>query len=65
MVNAATRTGYVATSFENNDGRGIEVGFLWDANRETLLDPFQMFGPDVEQWLGPTSPSPGRRRSYR
>jgi hypothetical protein len=59
-VNAATGTDYVATSFETSDGRGIEAGFLWDANRVGLLDAYQMSGPDVEQWFGPTSPSPGR-----
>jgi predicted extracellular nuclease len=59
-VNAATGTGYVATSFETSDGRGIEVGFLWDADRVALLNAFQMSGPGVEQWFGPSSPSPGR-----
>jgi predicted extracellular nuclease len=60
LVNDATGTSYVATSFETSDARGIEVGFLWDASRVTLLDAFQMSGPDVEAWFGPTSPSPGR-----
>ena len=60
LVDAATGTDYVATSFETSDGRGIEVGFLWDANRVALLDAFQMSGPGVEQWFGPNSPSPGR-----
>ncbi len=59
-VNAAAGTDYTATSFETSDGRGIEVGFLWDADRVTLLDAFQMSGPDVEAAFGPTSPSPGR-----
>ena len=59
-VNAATGTAYTATSFETSDARGIEVGFLWDANRVALLDAFQMFGPDVEAAFGPASASPGR-----
>jgi len=59
-VNAATGTSYVATSFETSDGRGIEPGFLWDADRVSLIDAFQMSGADVEMWFGPTSPSPGR-----
>jgi hypothetical protein len=40
--------------------RGIEVGFLWDTDRVTLLDAYQMSGPDVEAAFGPSSPSPGR-----
>jgi predicted extracellular nuclease len=59
-VNTASGTDYIATSFETSDGRGIEAGFLWDANRVTLSEAFQMFGPDVEMWFGPSSPSPGR-----
>jgi predicted extracellular nuclease len=59
-INAATGTDYVATSFETSDVRGIEAGFLWDANRVTLLDAFQLSGPDVEAAFGPSSPSPGR-----
>ncbi len=59
-VNAAAGTAYVATSFETSDGRGIEVAFLWDADRVSLDDAFQMSGPDVEAAFGPSSPSPGR-----
>ncbi len=59
-VNLAAGTSYVATSFETSDGRGIEPGFLWDANRVGLLDAYQMSGPGVEQWFGPSSPSAGR-----
>lgn len=59
-VNAAAGTAYTATSFETSDGRGIEPGFLWDANRVDLLKAFQMSGPDVEAAFGPSSPSPGR-----
>ena len=59
-VNTAAGTNYVATSFETSDGRGIEVGFLWDADRVDLLDAFQMSGPDVEAAFGPDSASPGR-----
>jgi predicted extracellular nuclease len=59
-VNAVAGTNYVATSFETSDGRGIEAGFLWDANRVGLLDAYQLSGPDVEEWFGASSPSPGR-----
>jgi predicted extracellular nuclease len=59
-VNAANGTSYVATSFETSDGRGIEPGFLWDENRVGLLDAYQMSGPDVDEWFGPSSTSPGR-----
>jgi hypothetical protein len=59
-VNAAAGTSYVATSFETSDARGIEVGFLWDADRVDLLDAYQLSGPDVEAAFGPSSPSPGR-----
>ena len=59
-VNAAAGTNYMAISFETSDARGIEVGFLWDANRVGMLDAFQMSGLDVEAAFGPSSPSPGR-----
>jgi predicted extracellular nuclease len=59
-VNAANGTDYQAVSFETSDGRGIEAGFLYDADRVDLLDAFQMSGPDVEAWYGASSPSPGR-----
>ncbi len=60
MVNAAAGTNYVATSFESSDTRGIEVGFLWDTNRVSLVNAFQLSGPDVEAAFGPSSASPGR-----
>ncbi|MFQ5516304.1 MAG: hypothetical protein ACE5E8_01920 [Acidimicrobiia bacterium] len=62
-VNAAAGTDYVATSFETSDGRGIEVGFLWDDDRVDLLDAFQITEavvPGTEAAFGPSSPSPGR-----
>jgi predicted extracellular nuclease len=59
-VNTATGANYMAVSFETSDGRGIEVGFLWDDDRVALLHAFQMSGPDVEAAFGPSSPSPGR-----
>ncbi len=59
-VNEAAGTDYHAVSFETSDVRGIEVGFLWDADRVDLLDAYQMSGPAVDAWFGPTSPSPGR-----
>jgi predicted extracellular nuclease len=59
-VNAAAGTSYMAVSFETSDARGIEVGFLWDTARVTLQDAYQMTGPDVEQWFGVNSESPGR-----
>jgi predicted extracellular nuclease len=59
-VNFATGTNYRAVSFETSDARGIEVGFLWDANRVGVVNAFQLSGPDVEAAFGPSSPSPGR-----
>lgn len=62
-INAESGTSYVATSFETSDGRGIEVGFLWDAARVDLVEAFQLddtIVPDVSTWFGPSSPSPGR-----
>ena len=59
-VNADTGTNYQAVSFETSDARGIEVGFLWDADRVSLVDAYQMSGPGVEAAFGPSSPSPGR-----
>ena len=63
-VNDATGTDYIATSFETSDGRGIEVAFIWDANRVELLETYQLSGPDVEAAFGPTSASPGREPLY-
>ena len=59
-VNAAAGTQYQAVSFETSDGRGIEVGFLWDAARVNLVEAFQMSGADVAAAFGPDSASPGR-----
>jgi predicted extracellular nuclease len=62
-VNGAAGTNYAATSFETSDGRGIEVGFLWDADRVNLLNAFQLTDaivPGVSDAFGPDSPSPGR-----
>ncbi len=62
-VNSATGTAYTAVSFETSDVRGIEVGFLWDADRVTLVNAFQLTDaevPGVSDAFGPTSPSPGR-----
>ena len=62
-VNAATGTAYVATSFETSDARGIEAAFLWDSNRVTLQNAFQLSDaivPGVSAAFGPGSPSPGR-----
>ncbi len=62
-VNAAVGTDYRAISFETSDGRGIEVGFLWDANRVTLVEAYQLddsIVPGVSAAFGPSSPSPGR-----
>jgi len=63
-VNAAAGTNYQAVSFETSDARGIEVGFLWDANRVSLLEAFQLWGPDVAAAFGPSSASPGREPLY-
>lgn len=59
-VNAAAGTSYTAVSFETSDVRGIEVGFLYKADSVTLLDAYQMSGPEVEDAFGPSSASPGR-----
>ncbi|RME44207.1 MAG: hypothetical protein D6791_13705, partial [Chloroflexi bacterium] len=62
-VNAAAGTDYRAVSFESSDARGIEVGFLWDANRVSLVNAFQLTDaivPGVSDAFGATSPSPGR-----
>lgn len=53
-------TDYTATSFESSDGRGIEVAFLWDANRVALVDAYPLGGSEVEAAFGPLSASPGR-----
>ena len=61
-VNDAAGTNYVATSFETSDGRGIEVGFLYDADRVTAfgISRFSDSDPNVAAAFGPSSPSPGR-----
>jgi predicted extracellular nuclease len=59
-VNDAAGTDYMAVSFETSDARGIEVAFIWDTEKVQLVEAYQMSGPDVEAWFGPTSPSPGR-----
>ena len=59
-VNAMVGTDYTAVSFESSDGRGIENGFLYDADRVDLVEAYQMSGPAVEAWFGVSSPSPGR-----
>jgi predicted extracellular nuclease len=63
-VNASAGTAYTAASFETSDGRGIEVAFLYDADRATLVDVFQLSGADVEAAFGPDSASPGREPLY-
>jgi predicted extracellular nuclease len=59
-INRTSHTGYVATSRGSSDGRGIEVGFLWDRARVELRESFLLSGPDVERAFGRSSPSPGR-----
>lgn len=59
-VNRVNGTGYVATSLGSTDGRGIEVGFLWDRERIELQEAFLLSGPEVERAFGAQSPSPGR-----
>ncbi len=63
-VNASAGTHYEACSFETSDGRGIEVGFLWDSDRVDLVECFQLSGPDVEAAFGSNSASPGREPLY-
>jgi predicted extracellular nuclease len=59
-INRTSRTRYVATSRGSSDGRGIEVGFLWDRERVALLESTLLSGPDVERAFGRSSLSPGR-----
>ncbi len=62
-VNAAAGTSYEVYSEETSDGRGIEVGFMWDTDRVSLLNGYQLTDdivPGVSAAFGPTSPSPGR-----
>lgn len=59
-VNRVNGTDYVATSLGSSDGRGIEVGFLWDRERVELRKAFLLSGPEVERAFGAESPSPGR-----
>ena len=59
-VNAYAGTGYSVASFETSDGRGIEVGFMWNTARVANLDAYQMTGADVDAAFGPNSASPGR-----
>jgi len=63
-VNASTGTRYVATSYQTSDGRGIEVAFLWDAERVELEEAYLLSGPDVESAFGYASQSPGREPLY-
>ncbi len=59
-INRASHTSYVATSRGSSDGRGIEVGFLWDQSRVDLSESYLLAGPGVERAFGKASPSPGR-----
>ena len=66
-VNASGGTSYAAVSFESSDRRGIEVGLLYDQDRVTLIDAFQLgTGPSaalaarVAEAFGQNSRSPGR-----
>lgn len=65
MTVTATLAEFVrcAVSFETSDVRGIEGGFLWDAERVELRDAFQLrdeIVPGVSDAFGQTSTSPGR-----
>ncbi|HZD17656.1 MAG TPA: hypothetical protein VE669_05900, partial [Actinomycetota bacterium] len=64
LVNDSAGTDYSAVSFETSDARGIEVAFLYDADRATLLDVFQLSGPDIDAAFGTSSASPGREPLY-
>jgi len=59
-VNARAGTDYRALTYPSSDGRGITLGFLWDAARVELLEAYQLAGPQIERAFGPASPSPGR-----
>lgn len=59
-LNAANHLDYRACSFPTSDRRSIEVGFLYDRHRVTLIDSYQLSGLPVERAFGSFSPSPGR-----
>ncbi len=59
-VDARAGTDYRALTYPASDGRGITLGFLWDAARVELLEAYQLAGPEVERAFGRLSPSPGR-----
>ncbi len=59
-VNAASGTAYRAASPPCSDGRGIQVGLLWDERRVERLRTYQLSGPAVSAAFGSKSPSPGR-----
>ncbi len=59
-VNEASGTAYRAASPPCSDGRGIQVGFLWDERRVERLRTYQLSGPAVSAAFGRRSPSPGR-----
>ncbi|MBE2221371.1 MAG: hypothetical protein IAF02_07515 [Anaerolineae bacterium] len=59
-VNLAADTNYRAISPPTSDRRGIQIGFIYDQKRATLLQSFQLSGPEVAAAFGPTSANPGR-----
>lgn len=58
QVNHQRGTRYQGKSLNASDKRGIENGFLWDANRLNLTQLFLMSGPLVQAAFG--YPQPGR-----
>ncbi len=59
-VNELCGTSYEAVSFPTSDRRSIEVGFLYDRSRVSLVESRQLSGIDVMRAFGSASPSPGR-----
>lgn len=51
-VNSRTDSAYRALSFDSSDGRGIEVGVLWDTARASLVSAGPLSGPAVQAAFG-------------
>ena len=59
-LNNKWKTDYIANSFDGGDGRGIEVGFMWNHARVELKESFLMEGAEIDAAFGKLSSSPGR-----
>ena len=59
-INASAGTHYRAASFDSSDGRGIEVGVLWDRGRVSLLEAEPLAGAAVARAFGRRGAGGGR-----